>query len=195
VNLEDTESAAEIAAPLSHGQDRDCSNESEIDALASRAELADEDLEELPERIAAAGIDVSDECGRERVPPNPHHNGELTHYAVDAMTQFLSGVSRCWLRTGPEELELARRIEQGDLGAKERLITYNLRLFVSIAKRYQGISNLTLLDLSSRLRRRTGFGPPAQPWKSWLVFTCLHARVRGVPRVAPHRSRLCQPRA
>jgi hypothetical protein len=71
VNLEDTESAAEIAAPLSHGQDRDCSNESEIDALASRAELADEDLEELPERIAAAGIDVSDECGRERVPPKP----------------------------------------------------------------------------------------------------------------------------
>lgn len=72
---------------------------------------------------------------------------ELAQFTVDAMTQFLAGVSRYRLLTGAEELELARRIEQGDLGAKEKLISHNLRLVVSIAKRYQGNPNMTLLDL------------------------------------------------
>jgi RNA polymerase primary sigma factor len=72
---------------------------------------------------------------------------ELSDYAVDAMTLFLAGVSRYRLLTGPEELQLAKRIEQGDLEAKEKLITHNLRLVVSIAKRYQGNTSLTLLDI------------------------------------------------
>jgi len=72
---------------------------------------------------------------------------DRTEYTVDAMAQFLAGVSRYPLLTGAEELELAKRIEQGDLEAKERLITHNLRLVISIAKRYQSSSNMTLLDL------------------------------------------------
>jgi len=72
---------------------------------------------------------------------------ERSDYTVDAMAQFLAGVSRYRLLTGAEELELAKRIEQGDLEAKEKLITHNLRLVISIAKRYQTSSNMTLLDL------------------------------------------------
>src|SRR5919198_441543 len=45
-----------------------------------------------------------------------------------------------------EEIELAKRIERGDLAAKERLITSNLRLVVSIARKYQGATDLCLLD-------------------------------------------------
>jgi RNA polymerase primary sigma factor len=71
----------------------------------------------------------------------------VSHYTADAMAQFLSGVSRYRLLTGREELELAKRIEQGDLDAKEKLITHNLRLVVSIAKRYQVSLNMSLLDL------------------------------------------------
>jgi RNA polymerase primary sigma factor len=97
------------------------------------------------------GLDLRDEVdgprGREDGVISSPRGGELNHYTVDAMTQFLSGVSRYRLLTGPEELELGKRIEQGDLGAKERLITHNLRLVVSIAKRYQGSANMTLLDL------------------------------------------------
>ncbi len=110
----------------------------------SSAEIAD-----LLERgrDAQAGISVSDDCGKEDVPPTAYDHDELTQYTVDAMKQFLSGVSRYKLLTGPEELELARRIEQGDLEAKEKMITHNLRLVLSIAKRYQGASDMTLLDL------------------------------------------------
>jgi RNA polymerase primary sigma factor len=63
------------------------------------------------------------------------------------MGLFLSGVRRYRLLTGAEELKLARRIEQGDLDAKDKLINHNLRLVLSIAKRYQGASDMTLLDL------------------------------------------------
>ena len=63
-----------------------------------------------------------------------------------ALQNFLDGIGRYRLLRPAEELELARRIERGDLEAKERMINANLRLVVSIAKKYQG-TELTLLDL------------------------------------------------
>ena len=137
----------DVDALLTKGQEQGVLTESDIDTLTERLELDEAQVEELRERIAAAGIEVSDDCGRADAPWTALANADLTHYTVDAMTQFLSGVRGYRLLTGPEELELARRIEQGDLDAKEKLITHNLRLVVSIAKRYQGISSLTLLDL------------------------------------------------
>ena len=137
----------DVAALLVQGQEQGFLTESEIDMLAERLELEEAQIEDLRERIAAAGIEVSDDCGRAGAPSTSLANTALTHYTVDAMSQFLSGVSRYRLLTGPEELELSRRIEQGDLEAKEKMITHNLRLVVSVAKRYQGVSSLTLLDL------------------------------------------------
>ena len=137
----------DVDALLTKGQEQGVLTESDIDMLTERLELGEAQIEDLRERIAAAGIEVSDDCGLANAPLTALANADLTHYTVDAMTQFLSGVRGYRLLTGPEELELARRIEQGDLEAKEKLITHNLRLVVSIAKRYQGISSLTLLDL------------------------------------------------
>ena len=73
-------------------------------------------------------------------------NGELVHYTVDGLEQFLAEAGRHTLLTAAEEIALAKRVERGDLAAKERLITHNLRLVVSVAKRYPG-SELSLLDL------------------------------------------------
>jgi RNA polymerase primary sigma factor len=64
----------------------------------------------------------------------------------DPLDQLLERAARYRLLRPAEELDLARRIERGDLAAKELLINSNLRLVVSIARRYQG-HGLTLNDL------------------------------------------------
>ena len=65
---------------------------------------------------------------------------------TDALQLFLNEIARYPLLTAREEVELAKRIERGDSAAKDRMIQSNLRLVVSIAKRYQG-HDLALLDL------------------------------------------------
>jgi RNA polymerase primary sigma factor len=64
----------------------------------------------------------------------------------EALTLYLEEIGRHKLLTAEEEIELAKRIERGDLAAKERMMTANLRLVVSLAKRYQD-RGLTLFDL------------------------------------------------
>jgi RNA polymerase primary sigma factor len=65
---------------------------------------------------------------------------------VDALELFLDEVRRFPLLSAGEEIELAKRIERGDKGAKDRMINSNLRLVVSIARRYRS-SQLGLLDV------------------------------------------------
>jgi RNA polymerase primary sigma factor len=60
---------------------------------------------------------------------------------------FLNEAGRHPLLRPEAEIELAKRIEAGDQEAKDRMVTSNLRLVVSIARRYQGVSELSLLDL------------------------------------------------
>src|SRR5579871_6633417 len=93
------EPGPEIAALLIHGQDQGFLTESDIDTLAERSELDEEEVEDLRERIAAADIEVRDDCGRADAPSTSLANVELTNYTVDAMAQFLSGVSSYSLLT------------------------------------------------------------------------------------------------
>ena len=65
---------------------------------------------------------------------------------VDSLQQFLDGIAKTPLLTAAEELDLARRIERGDLDAKDHMTRANLRLVVSIAKRYRN-QGLPFLDL------------------------------------------------
>jgi RNA polymerase primary sigma factor len=58
--------------------------------------------------------------------------------SADALGQFFKQASKYKLLTAEEEVELAKRIERGDLEAKERMINANLRLVVSQARRFQG---------------------------------------------------------
>jgi RNA polymerase primary sigma factor len=65
---------------------------------------------------------------------------------VDSLQQFLDGIAKTRLLTAAEEVMLAKRIERGDLDAKQRMTEANLRLVVSIAKRYRN-QGLPFLDL------------------------------------------------
>jgi RNA polymerase primary sigma factor len=64
----------------------------------------------------------------------------------DSLQLFFNEARRHPLLTAEEEVELAKRIERGDLGAKERMINANLRLVISVARKYQG-QGLPLTDL------------------------------------------------
>lgn len=66
--------------------------------------------------------------------------------AEDPVQVYLRAIGRIKLLTAPEEIELARRIARGDMFAKKRLVQANLRLVVSVAKKYQG-RGLPFLDL------------------------------------------------
>ena len=73
----------------------------------------------------------------------PHASAEPT---TDSLQLFINQAMRYPLLTKEEEVELAQRIERGDLAAKERMINSNLRLVIKFARRYQG-HGLDLGDL------------------------------------------------
>ena len=109
-------------------------------------ELDDEQVAALHEELDRRGIEIDDDCARHGAGDAAYSNGELATATTDSLQLFLNEIGRYPLLTAEEEVELAKRIERGDLEAKERMINSNLRLVVSIAKRYQG-HGLSLLDL------------------------------------------------
>src|SRR5436190_18892770 len=131
---------------LDRGEEIGCVNLSELSELVQELSLDDEQGQELNDRIEASGLAVTDDCGKDGVEPTSYANGDLAATTTDALQLFLNEVSRHDLLTADEEIELAKRIERGDLEAKERMINSNLRLVVSIAKKYQG-HEMPLLDL------------------------------------------------
>ncbi len=110
------------------------------------------ELESLRGLLADRGIELRDAPCHERDgaadggPEAPRRQGEPVERAMDAMSLFLAEVRRHRLLTRAEEVALAKRIERGDLAAKERLVNSNLRLVISNARSYEGL-DLSLLDL------------------------------------------------
>ena len=131
---------------VARGEERGCINLSEFDELVQTLELLDDDVYALEAYLEAHGIDLGDDCGRSNVEPTTFRNGELAAATTDALQLFLNEIRRYPLLSADQEIALSKRIEQGDLEAKERMINSNLRLVVSIAKKYQG-QELSLLDL------------------------------------------------
>jgi RNA polymerase primary sigma factor len=135
-----------IDALLERGEEQGCVNLSELADLIQELELSEDDGQALADRLEARGIELSDDCGRQAAEPAAYDNVELATITSDTLQLFLRDVRRHPLLTAADEIELAKRIEQGDLAAKERMINSNLRLVVSLAKKYQG-HELQLLDL------------------------------------------------
>jgi RNA polymerase primary sigma factor len=136
---------ADIEALLDQGEEQGCVNLSRFSEFVQEHELEDEEIHRLHEDLDARGIDLTDDCGQDR-PDATYVNGDLAVATTDALQLFLNEAAKWPLLTAEEEVELAKRVERGDQAAKERMINSNLRLVVSIAKRYQG-HDLHLLDL------------------------------------------------
>ena len=138
-------STDQIATFVDHGVETGCVEISELNELVDQLHLGDEEVANLYERLEEHHVEVSDDCGREKA-ESTYINGDLAHATTDALQLFLNEMARYPLLTAEEEVELAKRIERGDKAAKDRMINSNLRLVVSIAKKYQG-HGLSLLDL------------------------------------------------
>jgi RNA polymerase primary sigma factor len=137
---------APLARLLESAEESGCVNLSELDAIARRLGIADDDLCDLHEAFEVRGIDVTDDCGRSNVPATTYGNEGIAINTTDALGLFLNEIRRHPLLTAAEEVELSKRIEEGDAAAKERMINSNLALVVSIAKKYPQ-NELPLLDL------------------------------------------------
>ena len=92
------------------------------------------------------GLEVIEEP-KEAAPPPPPPPITPQETTTDALQLFLREAGRHPLLNAAQEVELAKRIERGDMGAKQTMIQSNLRLVVSIARKYQGVGELGLLDL------------------------------------------------
>jgi RNA polymerase primary sigma factor len=131
---------------LDQGEEAGCLNLSAVNEFLQEAELDDEQVEGFFEQLEDRNIPLTDDCGRPDAQEGTYVNGDLAAATTDALQLFLNEAGRYKLLTAQEEVELAKRIERGDKEAKDLMINSNLRLVVSIAKKYQG-HGISLLDL------------------------------------------------
>src|SRR5690348_16029892 len=135
-----------LQALLEQGEDQGCLNLSAVSEFLQEAELDEEQTTGFFEQLEERGIALTDDCARADAVEGTYVNGDLAVATTDALQLFLNEAGRYKLLTAPEEVELAKRIERGDKEAKDLMINSNLRLVVSIAKKYQG-HGISLLDL------------------------------------------------
>ena len=138
--------AIEELAQRGDARTEHCIELSELSEVVEQLELDDEEAQAMQETLEQRGFELRDDCGKTAERDTSYSNGELASQTTDAMALFLREVARHPLLTADQEVELAKRIERGDLAAKEQLVNSNLRLVISNARKYQGL-DLPLLDL------------------------------------------------
>jgi RNA polymerase primary sigma factor len=140
---------AELNTFLDTAEERGVVDETELESLAFEHGLDEEELGAVRAELATREIEIASSARAEDEAPEPAAPRTTSSDAVvstDSLTLFMNEIGRHKLLTAAEEVELAKRIERGDTSAKTRMINSNLRLVVSIAKRYQG-HGLPLGDL------------------------------------------------
>jgi RNA polymerase primary sigma factor len=131
---------------LEQGEEAGCLNLSAVNEFLQEADLDQEQVEGFFEQVEERHIALTDDCARANAQEGAYVNNELAAATTDALQLFLNEAGRYKLLTAQEEVELAKRIERGDKEAKDLMVNSNLRLVVSIAKKYQG-HGISLLDL------------------------------------------------
>ena len=155
----------ELRPLIAGGLERGFLTFGEIETCLEEVEVTKEQLQELHAYLDEHGIDVVEADGR----PAKSEAGSIEASAsgsaeggpdgrkkveidltvepsLDSLRLYLRSIGRVNLLTAEQEVQLARRIERGDMVAKKQMIEANLRLVVSIAKSYLG-RGLTFLDL------------------------------------------------
>ena len=135
---------AAVAGFLHEAGDRGVVAATELEALQLEHELDDDTIDEVRAALASADVEIEEAVDAGNGP------GDLdlrpSGVVTDSLQLFLNQIGQHPLLNAAEEVALAKRIERGDAAAKEKMVNSNLRLVVSIAKRYQG-HGLPLLDL------------------------------------------------
>ncbi|MEW6183054.1 MAG: RNA polymerase sigma factor RpoD [Bacillota bacterium] len=146
----------EIESLIEKGKKRGVLTYGEIMDSLQESELTPDQIDDIYERLTTMGIDIVPEV-HDLEPPEAttgtHTEEAEADLSVpegveidDPVRMYLKEIGRIPLLTPEEEVELAKQMEEGDMAAKRRLVEANLRLVVSIAKRYVG-RGMLFLDL------------------------------------------------
>jgi RNA polymerase primary sigma factor len=155
----------ELRPLIAEGHERGFLTFEEIASCLEEVEVTKEQIQELHSYLDDQGIDVVEADGRparsengsleanvaQAAEPTPDQRKKVeidltVEPSLDSLRLYLRSIGRVELLTAEQEVMLARRIERGDMLAKQQMIEANLRLVVSIAKSYLG-RGLTFLDL------------------------------------------------
>ena len=135
---------APVRAFVDEAEERGTIDDTALEALALEHDLDEEELAAVRAELESREVEIEAQTAAEAEAADPHEAAVLG--ASDALTLFMNRAGRYRLLTAADEVALAKKVERGDAAAKERMINSNLRLVISIAKRYQG-HDLPLLDL------------------------------------------------
>jgi RNA polymerase primary sigma factor len=150
----------ELRPLIAEGQERGFLTVEQIASSLEEVEVTKEQVAELHAYLLDQGIEVLSADGRpvtsaepparsEKDAPDGPRKPEIdltVEPSLDSLRLYLRSIGKVSLLTADREVELARRIERGDLVAKQEMVEANLRLVVSIAKGYLG-RGLSFLDL------------------------------------------------
>src|SRR5436190_11454056 len=148
----------ELQSLVGEGRERGFLTFEEVAACLEEVEVTKEQIHELHTYLVEHGIEVvaadgkpvtAEEKGDQPKDPVAPRKPEIdltVEPSLDSLRLYLRSIGKVELLTAEEEVGLAKRIERGDMSAKQHMIEANLRLVVSIAKGYLG-RGLTFLDL------------------------------------------------
>jgi RNA polymerase primary sigma factor len=145
----------EIRALIASGQHLGALTHGEVATVVAELDFDEADIEELHRFLEGCEIELVDDVAPQPAAPLPDQAQvgkpttplDLTpDTTTDSLQLFFKGIGKVPLLTRPQELALAKRIERGDLDAKQKMVESNLRLVVAYAKNYRN-RGLPFLDL------------------------------------------------